>query len=304
MEGGIGPPRLEAEETAMGLNKQYKDSVFSLLFGEPDILRELYGAICGVVLDPSIPVRINTLEGALFMERINDISFEIGDKLVVLLEHQSTINPNMAVRLLMYIARIYERLIDNRKIYSGKRIIIPRPEFIVLYNGVEPYPDESTLRLSESFEGSGLDGVPGTVRPDLELVVKIYNINEGHNDGIIRRSERLRGYSAFIGKARALEGERRDKEGAVKEAVEYCIRHGILAEFLKRNSSEVINMLLTEWNWDDALAVRWEEGREEGRKQGREQGRREMAKNFKALGVSVDQIAAATGLDPELIRAL
>ena len=56
----------------MGLNKQYKDSVFSLLFSEPDILRELYGAICGVPLDPSIPVTINTLEGALFMERINE----------------------------------------------------------------------------------------------------------------------------------------------------------------------------------------------------------------------------------------
>ncbi|MDR2096002.1 MAG: Rpn family recombination-promoting nuclease/putative transposase, partial [Treponema sp.] len=106
----------------MGLNKHYKDSVFTLLFGEPDILRELYGAICGVPLDLSIPITINTLEGALFMERINDISFEIARKLVVLLEHQSTINPNMALRLLMYIARIYEKLIDNKKIYSGKRI--------------------------------------------------------------------------------------------------------------------------------------------------------------------------------------
>jgi predicted transposase YdaD len=294
----------------MGLNKQYKDSVFTLLFGEPDILRELYGAICGVPLDPSIPVTINTLEGALFMERINDISFEIADKLVILLEHQSTINPNMALRLLMYIARVYEKIIDNRKIYSVRKITVPRPEFIVLYNGAAPYPDESTLRLSESFETSGLPVLSAT--PELELVVKVYNINEGHNEGIIRRCERLRGYSAFIGKVRELEGRGGEKKEAMKEAVEYCIGHGILAEFLKANSSEVINMLLTEWNWEDALEVRWEEGWEEGREQGREQGleqgleqgRRETAKNLKAMGLSVDRIAAATGLDPELINAL
>jgi hypothetical protein len=161
-------------ETAMGLNKHYKDSVFSLLFSEPDILRELYGAICGVSLDPSIPVTINTLEGALFMERINDISFEIAHKLVILLEHQSTINPNMALRLLIYIARIYEKIIDNRKIYSVRKIALPRPEFIVLYNGVEPYPDESVLRLSDAFEESGLPVLSAI--PALELEVKVYKV--------------------------------------------------------------------------------------------------------------------------------
>jgi hypothetical protein len=199
-----------------------------------------------------------------------------------------------------------EKIIDNKKIYSGKRIAIPRPEFIVLYNGVAPYPDEATLRLSESFEESGLPVLTGSA--GLELTVKVYNINEGHNEAIIRRCERLRGYSAFIGKVREDEGRGKGKEGAMKEAVEYCIGHGILKEFLKANSSEVINMLMTEWNWDDALEVRWEEGREQGLvqglEQGLEQGRRETAKNLKEMGLPVDQIAAATGLDPELIRAL
>jgi hypothetical protein len=254
----------------VGLNKHYKDSVFTLLFGEPDVLRELYSAICGVPLDPSIPVTINTLEGALFMERINDISFEIAHKLVILLEHQSTINPNMALRLLMYIARIYEKITDSKKIYSVRKITVPRPEFIVLYNGLDPYPDESTLRLSESFEKSGLPVL--CAEAELELAVKVYNINEGHNEGIIRRCERLRGYSEFIGKVRELEKRSGEKEAAMKEAREYCIGHGILEEFLRVNTSEVINMLMTEWNWDDALEVRWEEGREQGLEEGLEQG--------------------------------
>jgi predicted transposase/invertase (TIGR01784 family) len=179
-----------------------------------------------------------------------------------------------------------------------------------LYNGLDPYPDESTLRLSESFEKSGLPVL--CAEAELELAVKVYNINEGHNEGIIRRCERLRGYSAFIGKVRELEKRSGEKEAAMKEAIEYCIGHGILEEFLKANSSEVINMLLPEWNWEDALEVRWkegreegrEEGRDEGREEGREEGRRETAKNLKDMGLSVDRIAAATGFDPELIRNL
>jgi hypothetical protein len=88
----------------MSANRQYKDSVFSFLFSDPDTLRELYGALEGVTLPPDLPITINTLEGVLFRDRLNDISFIAGDTLVVLIEHQSTINPNMALRLLMYIA--------------------------------------------------------------------------------------------------------------------------------------------------------------------------------------------------------
>jgi len=74
----------------MFVNRQYKDSVFSLLFSDPDVLRRLYCAIEGVELPPDTPVIINTLENVLFMGLVNDISFVIGGKLVVLVEHQSS----------------------------------------------------------------------------------------------------------------------------------------------------------------------------------------------------------------------
>ena len=95
----------------MSANTKYKSGVFSFLFSEPDLLRELYGALEGVTLPPDVPITINTLRNVFFMGIINDVSFEIGGKLVVLIEHQSTINPNMALRLLMYIAvtTIYSR---------------------------------------------------------------------------------------------------------------------------------------------------------------------------------------------------
>jgi hypothetical protein len=70
----------------MGVNTRYKDSVFSWLFGDPDTLRELYGAIEGIQLPPDVRITINTLEGVLYKARMNDISFEIGDRIVVLIE--------------------------------------------------------------------------------------------------------------------------------------------------------------------------------------------------------------------------
>jgi hypothetical protein len=92
------------------------------------------------------------------MERVNDISFTIGDKLVILIEHQSTINPNMALRLLMHIARVYEKILGDKNVYTTKLLSIPRPEFFVLYNGTAPYPDEQVLKLSDAFERSGGPG--------------------------------------------------------------------------------------------------------------------------------------------------
>ena len=256
----------------MGANTKYKDSVFSFLFSDPDLLRELYCALEDVTLPDDVPITINTLHDVLFLDRVNDISFEIGGKLVILIEHQSTINPNMALRLLMYIARVYEKIIGDRNIYSSKPVPIPRPEFFVLYNGAAPFPDEKTLKLSDMFEKTGSLGLPEKEIAALELAVKVVNINHGKNEALVKKCKTLAGYSAFVAKVREFEKECGDKTEAMKRAVRHCRENDILKEFFEKNSSEVINMLMTEWNWDDALAVRFEEGREEGMEKGREEG--------------------------------
>ena len=246
----------------------------------------------------------NTLQDVLFMDRVNDISFEIGGKLIILIEHQSTINPNMALRLLMYIAIVYEKILGDKNIYASKPIPIPRPEFFVLYNGKAPYPDETILKLSEAFESGAELGLPEKGSPALELEVKVININLGRNDSIVKRCEILAAYSAFVGKVGEYEKENEGREAAIKKAIKYCIEHEILKEFLAQNSSEVMNMLMTEWNWDDALAVRFEEGLEEGREEGREEGLEEVARNALAHGLPIDVIKTITGLDAEIIKNL
>jgi predicted transposase/invertase (TIGR01784 family) len=282
----------------MGVNAKYKDSVFSFLFGKPDVLRSLYSAIEGVALPDDIPITINTLEGVLYKGYINDISFEIGGKIVVLIEHQSTVNPNMALRLLMYIGRVYEKLVGNRDIYASKKLSIPRPEFFVLYNGVEPYPDEETLRLSDLFERFEIPGAAGKI--SLELEAKVININEGRNRGILLQSRELAGYSAFIAKVREFKAKYGDLETGMKEAIRYCCEHDILKEFFEQNATEVVGMLMTEWNWDDALAVRYEEGREEGR----EKNMIITAQRAIEKGLPFDMIHEITGLDLETIKNL
>jgi hypothetical protein len=185
----------------MGANTKYKDSVFSLLFSNLDILRELYGALKGITLSPDLPVSINTLQDVLFLDRVNDISFEISGKLVILIEHQSTINPNIALRLLMYIARVYEKIIGDKNIYSTRLIPLPRPEFFVLYNGTASYPPEKILNLSESYESiTSLGLAEGS--PALELEVAIININQGINVDLLQRCQTLAGYSEFVQKVR------------------------------------------------------------------------------------------------------
>jgi hypothetical protein len=261
----------------MGANRAYKDSVFSLLFNDPETLRDLYSALKGVALPPDLPVAINTLEDALFMERVNDLSFALAGRLVVVFEHQSTVNPNMPLRCLMYLARLYEKIIDNRDVYKSKLLAIPRPECFVLYNGPADCPDEIRLKLSDSFANLADLGYTGP--PDLDLTVRMLNINKGHNSEVVGRSKTLEGYSEFIGKAREYERELGSRDEGVKAAVKYCISRGILKEFLELHSSEVTNMLFTEWNWDDALAVRFEEGREEGR----EESQQALAEKDRAL---------------------
>ena len=284
----------------MSVKRNFKDSVFTKLFSDPNLLRELYCAICGVNLPPDIPVSINTLENVLYMDLYNDLSFEIGGKLVVLIEHSSTINPNMALRLYLYHSRVLEKIINPRSLYSSKRLSIPWPEFYVLYNGVKPYPEKETLKLSDLFEKPQDIGLPEKAFPLLELEVRVLNINEGNNGVILNRCKKLAEYSAFIAKAYTFLKESGNREEAIKKAVLFCQKHDILKGFLEIHASEVLNMLLTEWNMEDAIAV----AREEAWEDGREERDKEIARKLKAMGDSTDKIHIVTGLEYKIIENL
>ena len=114
---------------------------------------ELYNAIKGTNYTPNM-LKMNTIQNPLYYGGLrNDVSFAIEDKFVILFEHQSTVNPNMGLRCLLYIADIYKQLIQSRidDLFRPTPMDIGTPEFYVLYNGKDKFPENDTINLSDLF---------------------------------------------------------------------------------------------------------------------------------------------------------
>jgi len=245
----------------MGVNREYKSSVFSMLFSEPEKMLELYNALTGSNIINTASIVDATLTDTLFMNRINDLAFVVQDRLVILVEHQSTINKNMALRLLLYIARVYEKILDTKAMYRDKLIKIPRPQFFVLYNGVNIFPEREKISLSNAFFDQDNIDVGGL----LELEVDIINVNQGYNKDLHKKSETLSCYVIFVSKVREFLKEGLELENAITKTINYCIKNNILADFLNKHSKEVKNMLVYEFDLDTAKEVWLEEGVDKGK---------------------------------------
>jgi predicted transposase/invertase (TIGR01784 family) len=268
------------------VNRKYKDSVFTLLFDDEDAIRDVSGALFDEKIDQSTEIKKTTLKNVLSNgEWINDLSFLVGGKLVVLVEHQSTLNENMPRRMLHYISEIYNQLCEKEDVYKAKKSSIPKPIFIVLYNGDdENVPDCREYRLSElyfDFDGS-------KESPFLELVVNVYNINKGHNVERVRLSRLLSDYVAFVAEIRE-NNKTMSLRQAMEKAVEDCINKNILAAFLKKYRKEIVNMLVKEWNQELAMKVRSEESWQEGIQRGRQEQLLETVNSMyrKSYGIGV-----------------
>ena len=291
----------------MNTNKKYKDSVFTRYFSDKQKLRLLYNALENTNYGEETEVNIITLEDVLFMNQKNDICFTIDNKFILLIEHQSTINNNMHLRCLLYIAREYEKLIDRNIVYRSTLQKIPTPHCYVFYNGVRNYPKEKILKLSDAFL------VPQNP-PELELNVKVININYEENHTIVQQCQHLKEYSYFISVVRTYLKKGLKLNDAIVHAVKTCINENVMKKFLEKNASEVVNMLFTEFDMDTAKKIWKEEAREEGRNEGIAEGRNEgkkekqieIAKNLLVMldVKDINIISKATGLSIEEINKL
>jgi len=250
-------------------NKKYKDSVFRQFFNNEPASLELLNAIEGTNYTDVSMVTINTIRDVFFAVVQNDVSFNFNKKIVILIEHQSTINENMPVRFLAYMLSIYLNILGKR-VYRSPVVKLPRPEFIVLYNGKSPFPKEKLLRLSDAFEEFDEETENSEIL-FVDALVKVYNINKGVNPELERKSKTLKSYVTFIAKVREYE-KKKPLEEAIKSAVEYCIKKDILADYFKKNAQEVIKMLTIEYSLEDAIADAREDGMERGRIEGIEEG--------------------------------
>ena len=292
-------------------NRNYKDSVFVDLFAHDVTAKEnfisLYNALHGTNLDAkTTEVQPVMLERVLYMKYYNDIAMLIDGKIVILIEHQSTINQNMPFRFLEYIARIYEKITTKDEKFGRKLVKLPVPEFYVFYNGKDDYPTESVMKLSDTFmqlgDDSELKNQLENENYPLEISVKVININVDKENPILKRCEALKEYSEFIEQVRF--NIENDVPEPFTTAIKEAIKKGFLSDYLNRKSTEVQNMLLAEYDYDTDIAVQRKEAFEDGMSQGEHKKAIETAKKFLAMGLSIEQVADGTGLSPEEIEKL
>ena len=246
-------------------NREVKSSAFTTLFGQAENAAQLYAALNEEKVSPE-DIAFTTLQGVLFMVRKNDLAFVAKKRVLVISEHQSTVNANMPLRDIIYYGRTMEKLVEPRDLYKTNTINIPTPEFLVFYNGDRSFPPEKILKLSDAF-------LEQTDSPMLELKVKIININLPVNHPILSQCRPLYEYSWFIQQIKTHLREGINRDDAIISAMTDCRKEGILTDFLREHGTEAVNMLFTEFNMEDALEVRGEEKFAEGRQAGTAEGR-------------------------------
>ena len=291
----------------LAANRNYKSTVFAMLFGDRERLLGLYNAISGKNYQDPEALEINTLENAIYMGMKNDLSFLIDDRLS-LYEHQSTVNPNMPLRFLFYISDLYSGMTTEENFYGRKALSIPIPCFVIFYNGAEPQPDRKILRLSDLY----------TVRmkeTQLELTAVLLNINRNHNRELMEACRDLKDYAEYVDRVRKYARELPLSE-AVERAITECIQEGVLKEFLEKNRAEVKKMSIYEYDQEKHIRMErqdaWEDGMQEGRREGIKEGElrgrnaqlSELIKKKLARGKSISRIAEELEETEERIQEL
>ncbi len=268
--------RTKNTETEIKINREYKDRLFRLIFGREENkenLLELYNALNDTHYSETDDLQITTIEDAIYMGMKNDVSLLIHSRMA-LYEHQSTYNPNMPIRGMVYTAKLYEKYIEmnNLNIYGSILVKLPVPQYVVFYNGSNEHEDEEILRLSQAFETEErLEGYEWTAR--------MLNINYGRNQRLLEKCKPLQDYAIFVNKIKTYIGQKQSLQEAIDQTVAECIREGVMTEFLISHRAEVIDVCITEYNEEKVMDAIREEGLEEGRRQGLEEGREEAIRN-------------------------
>lgn len=267
------------------VQRNYKNGLFLMIFGNKPALLNLYNAIRGSNYTNPDDLIINTIEGVLYLGMKNDVSFIINNELN-LYEAQSSWNPNMPLRGLFYFSRVYEGYIAEHEldIYSQTLLRLPTPNYIVFYNGTKEEGDSRTLRLSDSFiKHNGQEAC-------LECTATMININYGHNQKLMEACRELYEYSYLIEQIRIGLRSSLPLPNAIDRAVANCIDNGILKSFLLRHQAEVKHMILEEFDLQKHLQLV---------KKGE---RINIAQNAFSMGLSIEQVASLCDEKSEIVQ--
>ncbi len=269
-------------------NPQYRDSVFCDFFNDKVRLLSLCNALLDTdYKDPNL-LEINTLEGNFFSGQKNDISCRIGNNFLVLVEHQSSINPNMAFRCLTYVAQLLNNLVTKKdELYQNELMLFPEPQCFVFYDGDKNEPLTKNIRLSDSFYQS---------RQRLELIVTSFNINFGLGQPLLKKCSYLNDYSNLVRRVKFGIKNKLSRRQAIIQAIDWCIAHNIMKDYLTEKRNEVFSMLDFQWDLDEAK-IAWQ-------RKADEEARNSIALNMLREGLPFEQIQKFTTLSLEKINEL
>jgi len=274
------------------VNREIKDGIFRLLFGNPENAAELYQALTDEECS-SDEIQIITITTVVSGRKKNDLALVAKERALFVGEHMASPFANMPTRILMYTGQLYEKLIKMRGeqefLYRSTLYKIPTPQFVVFYNGTANKPEKETLKLSKAYES-----VPDSDLGSLELEIPVYNINKGKNSELMKKSKKLRHYAEFIATLRDFQEVYDDYATAVRESVNYCIENDILADFLREQGGQIVSILTTEYDEEIARRVYGEEKMEEKTI--------EIVKNMLEEGFSLEIIQRLTGANESAIK--
>lgn len=252
--------------TSANANREYKDRLFNFIFGREENREwtlSLYNAINGSDHTDASLIEFNTLGDVVYMGMKNDTSFILSNRMSVY-EHQSSYNPNMPVRMLEYVGKLYSGYITKNKVnkYGSTQIMLPVPKLVVFYNGTTDKDDEVILKLSDAFNENH------RVEADIEVRVRMLNVNYGHNAKLMEGCKPLMEYSWFVDRIREYQKEN-SLEESVKKAIENMPESFRIKSFLAVHMEEIKGMLDTEYNEAEVHEAFKAEGHAEGLAEGR-----------------------------------
>ena len=256
-------------------NRKYKDSLFRFIFNNKEAALSLYNAINDSDYQETDAMEFYTMNDFLYMGMKNDLSFLL-DWNLNMFEHQSSYNPNMPLRGLIYTSAALKKFIEKNRLdmYSSKLLTIPVPRYYVFYNGLKKAADEVILKLTDSMAGTNASKVSSA-----EFTAHMININAGHSAQIMERCPLLHQYSLFVAALRKKISDGLSLGDAIEETITECIEKDILADILREHRAEVTDMLFKEYDSAAHIASEKEISYEEGLQDGREEGRRSEQKN-------------------------
>ena len=270
------------------MKRTIKDSVFTDLFQDKKYLLQLYKALHPEDTDVTEnDLNDITIKNVLTDNIYNDLGFTVGDKLMILVEAQSSVwTVNIIVRALMYLVQTWHDYFERTKqnLYKSKKVRMPIPEIFVIYTG-ERKTRPSEISLSQEFFGG----------KDCGIDVKVKMIYDGKEGDIINQ------YVIFT----KVCNEQMKKYGrtrkAVTEAIRICKDRNVLSEYLSSKESEVVDIMMVLYDEEEIMRSYVESERHDAWYDSKIDTARRMLDDGT---LSLDKVAEISDLPIEVIREL